>query len=363
VQTLGGAVAARRVLQGALTPGAGQFDLGNFTETTDPVVIKGSFTLDERFKAPASSARAVIPRGMPLTAWPGSFLLGSRLNGRRTAFVCYAGRQTEDIEATFDPPLPLPLPFGPVAIDNPTFSFQSTMKVEERTLKIHREFVSRVERQVCPADLEAKIATDLNVVRVNVFSSFAFGARPSTVAAKPAGAVASQSGYGKYVDGVANTNRNLANNLTVTAGAQPPAPPSPVVAQNPPAAQSPPTVQSPPTAPNPPQLVELARVAAIGQKLRVEFLYSIQPDCSSAGQTHVRILEAPQHGTLTVENGQGFTNFPRDNQRYDCNTRRSDGTLVFYEPEAGFSGKDSVTLDVIFPMGQSSKRHYAIEVR
>ena len=84
VQTLGGAVAARRVLQNALTPGTGHFDLGNFAETTDPVAIKGSFALDERFKAPASSVRAVIPRGMPLTAWPGSFLLGSRLNGRRS---------------------------------------------------------------------------------------------------------------------------------------------------------------------------------------------------------------------------------------------------------------------------------------
>src|SRR5262245_125214 len=80
------------------------------------------------------------------------------LNGRKFAFVCYAGRQTEDIEATFDLAFPLPLPFAPVAIDNPTFSYRSTMKVEGRTLKAHREFVSHVERQVCPPDVEAKIS-------------------------------------------------------------------------------------------------------------------------------------------------------------------------------------------------------------
>jgi len=77
----------------------------------------------------------------------------------------------------------------------------------------------------------------------------------------------------------------------------------------------------------------------------------------------VRILEKPQHGTLTVENGQGFTNYPKENQRYECNTRKSDGTLVFYEPESEFTGKDSITLDIIFPLGQSSKRHYSIEIK
>jgi hypothetical protein len=362
VQTLGGAVAAQRVLQNAFTPGTGHFDLGNFAETTDPVSITGSFTLDQRFKAPASTARAAIPRGMPLTAWPGSFLLGSRLNGRKSAFVCYAGRQTEDIEATFDPALPLPLPLVPVTIENPTFTFRSTMKVEARTLKIRREFVSRVERQVCPPDLEAKVATDLNTVRVNVFSSFAFGAGPPNTATKPSAVMVGQA----RVDSVPRTevdDKGYVKNLALAFGTKPTAPPNQAVAQNPPAVQNPPPAQSSPNAAAAPQTVEIARVAAIGQKLRVEFLFSISPDCSSNGQTHVRIAEAPQHGTVTIENGQSFTNFPKDNQRYDCNTRKSDGTLVFYDPESGFSGKDSITLDVIFPLGQSSKRHYSIEVK
>ena len=419
VQTLGGPVAARRVLQNFLTPGTGQFDLGNFSETTDPVTIKGSFTLDERFKAPVSNGRAVISRGMPLTVWPGGLFLGSRLNGRTAAFVCYAGRQTEDIEATFEPPLPLPLPFAPITIDNPTFSYRSTMKVDGRTMKIHREFISRVERQVCPPDLEAKIAADLNAVRINVFSAFAFGTSPPSAATKPTGIAVgqavsrieadergwyknlplafgtkrpatpnptivpnsapaqnpplaqkpsdapnpSQSSLGKYVDNVNNNNRLLANKLADTANANPPAAPNPAVAQNQPPLQNPPPAQNVPNAAALPQPVELSRVVATGQKLRLEFLYAIQPDCSSTGQTTVRILEEPQHGALTVENGQGFTNFPKENQRYECNMRKSDGTLIFYEPQSDYTGKDSITLDIIFPLGQSSKRHYSIEVK
>jgi transglutaminase-like putative cysteine protease len=300
VQTLGDEMAARRQLQSFNTPGTGNFELGNITETMDPVTIKSSFALNERFRPPPAGARAAIPPGMALTVRPGNFLLGSRLNGRKAAFVCYAGRQTEDIEATFDQALPMPVPFVPVTIDNATFSYRSTMNAEGRTLKLHREFVAHVERQVCPPELEPQIVADLNAVRVNVNSTYAF------------------------------------NNPAQPATRYPP---------------------------KPPQTIELTRVASVGQKLRLEFLYSIQPDCSSVGLATVRILEAPQHGKLTVENGQGFTNFPKENQRYECNTRKSDGVIVYYEPDAGFTGRDSVTVDVIFASGTSSKRHYSIEVK
>jgi transglutaminase-like putative cysteine protease len=193
VQTLGDEAAAQRLLQKYLTPGSGHFDLGNFAEPTDPVVIRGSFSLDERLKPPPVGGRVAIAHGLPLVAWPGSFLLGDRLSGRQSPFVCYAGRETEDIEASFDPALPMPLPFAPVTIDNPSFAYRSSMTIEGRTLKSHREFVSKVERQVCPPELEAKIAADLNTVRVNVFGAFAFGARPSGVPSNLAAAAGTGS--------------------------------------------------------------------------------------------------------------------------------------------------------------------------
>jgi hypothetical protein len=120
---------------------------------------------------------------------------------------------------------------------------------------------------------------------------------------------------------------------------------------------------SPAPAQTPPQTVELTRVVAAEQKLRLEFWYSINPDCSSIGQSTVRITEPPEHGKLTIENGQGFTNFPKENQRYDCNTRKSDGVLIFYEPSSGYTGTDSTTLYIIMPTGFTTTRHYSIEVK
>jgi tetratricopeptide (TPR) repeat protein len=118
-----------------------------------------------------------------------------------------------------------------------------------------------------------------------------------------------------------------------------------------------------PSAPKNPQILERKRVVAAEQKSRLEFLYSLNPDCSSEGQMVVRTSEPPQHGMLTIENGQEATNFPKDNQRFACNNQKSDGVFVFYQPAPGYTGTDSITVYVIFPFGTASTRHYSIEVK
>ena len=80
----------------------------------------------------------------------------------------------------------LPVPLVSRNIDKPAFSYHSTYKLEGRTLKIHREFVSRVPGQSCPAELEAQIADDMNLIRANVNSGFTFAAvGPAAVPSAP----------------------------------------------------------------------------------------------------------------------------------------------------------------------------------
>ena len=118
----------------------------------------------------------------------------------------------------------------------------------------------------------------------------------------------------------------------------------------------------PPSKPSP-DILELTRTVPAGQKRRLDFLYSINPNCSSMGFAIVRVLEEPNHGKLAVDNGTAYPNFPQNNQRYECNRRQADGVAVFYEPNPEFIGADSATIDVIFPSGLSRKQHYAIEVK
>jgi hypothetical protein len=65
VQNLGHEAASQRQLQGFNTPGAGRYDLGNSAEKTDPVTMKSTFTLSQRFTPPAAGARTTISFGLP----------------------------------------------------------------------------------------------------------------------------------------------------------------------------------------------------------------------------------------------------------------------------------------------------------
>ena len=93
------------------------------------------------------------------------------------------------------------------------------------------------------------------------------------------------------------------------------------------------------------------------------FSISTNPDCTSVGFPTVRVIEQPRHGKIAIENGTGFSNFPQDNPRAECNKRRSDGVIVAYQPEDGYTGQDLVNFKVIFASGSLSKRHYTVDVR
>jgi len=112
-----------------------------------------------------------------------------------------------------------------------------------------------------------------------------------------------------------------------------------------------------------PRTFEFARVAASGQKLLVAFLVDLNPDCSSIGYATVRVIEQAKHGKVTVENTIGFSAFPQENLRYECNKRKTDGVLVSYLPDASFKGAESFTFDVILPDGNFNRRHFAVDVR
>ena len=70
----------------------------------------------------------------------------------------------------------MPLPAAPkgVKIDNPQFTYTSDYRLEARTLKIRREFESRVAGQVCAPETEAAIAAPLKTVQADLFTGHAY---------------------------------------------------------------------------------------------------------------------------------------------------------------------------------------------
>ena len=118
-----------------------------------------------------------------------------------------------------------------------------------------------------------------------------------------------------------------------------------------------------PAAPATPTTVEIKRYVVADHTVRLDFLADINPDCTSVGYSTIYIVQQPQHGRILAENSTGFTNFVATNMRAECNKRRTDGVVVTYEPEPGYTGIDSASAEVVFPSGFLSKRHYMIEVK
>lgn len=100
-----------------------------------------------------------------------------------------------------------------------------------------------------------------------------------------------------------------------------------------------------------------------GVNRQIDFLASVNPDCSPIGLPTVRLIDGPSHGVLTTDKGRDFMTFPRSNPRHACNKRRVAGLKVFYQPEQGFVGVDHVRILVVAASGTERAATYEVRVR
>ena len=108
---------------------------------------------------------------------------------------------------------------------------------------------------------------------------------------------------------------------------------------------------------------DFKEVAVSGQPLRIDFEYSINPDCSVyPGTIEIRIVTPPQHGTVTINDGLAFTRFSEKNQRYACNTKPSPGKLVYYQSAPDYHGPDLIVERIIYPSGNANTFTFRVTV-
>jgi|SRR5271155_351304 len=102
---------------------------------------------------------------------------------------------------------------------------------------------------------------------------------------------------------------------------------------------------------------------AVGALQRVGTFVSLNPDCTSDGDPRILILTPPAHGKLTSEQGTAYSNYPKDDQKYECNKRPSPATLVYYQSNAGYAGSDLAIIATTYPRGWSTKTTYNLIVK
>jgi hypothetical protein len=105
------------------------------------------------------------------------------------------------------------------------------------------------------------------------------------------------------------------------------------------------------------------KTVVAGKPFKLHWASSTNPDCSSAGDVVIRVVSPPSNGSVAIGRGGVFPNFPELNLRSACNRRRVPGTIATYTAQRGYTGSDSVSLEVIYPSGETRQASYSLMVR
>jgi hypothetical protein len=107
----------------------------------------------------------------------------------------------------------------------------------------------------------------------------------------------------------------------------------------------------------------LIKGAPSGEKQKMNDFIGLNPDCTATGVPKVTFVSPPAHGTMTVERGEDYPNYPKDNARSACNTRKVPAVLLYYQSMPGYAGNDMAVIEVLFPAGNLRHQTYQITVR
>ncbi len=105
------------------------------------------------------------------------------------------------------------------------------------------------------------------------------------------------------------------------------------------------------------------RTVIAGKPFKLFSASSLNPDCSAYGDVVIRVVSPPSNGRVSIARGGVFPSFPPSNVRSDCNRRRVPGTTAIYTAQRGYTGPDSVSLEVIYPSGHQRQASYSLMVR
>ena len=105
------------------------------------------------------------------------------------------------------------------------------------------------------------------------------------------------------------------------------------------------------------------RTVVAGKPFKLYEAYATNPDCSSVGDVVIRVVSAPGNGRVSIARGGAFPRFAPPNVRSNCNRRRVPATIVTYTAQRGYTGPDSVSLEMIYPTGHLREKSFSLMVR
>jgi hypothetical protein len=104
-------------------------------------------------------------------------------------------------------------------------------------------------------------------------------------------------------------------------------------------------------------------VALSGTKTSAYRLVGLNPDCTVRGVPVVRLTKPPAKGSVDIEEVMRYSNYNKDDQRYNCNKKQSAQAVVWYTSSPGFKGNDQFEIETFWVMaGTSTKTRHKVSV-
>jgi hypothetical protein len=111
------------------------------------------------------------------------------------------------------------------------------------------------------------------------------------------------------------------------------------------------------------QQEEYTRYVPAGTKREIQFIYGSDTDCVPMDGIEVRITTQPEHGTIEVVTGEGWSAWPKENLRFKCNAKKTRGQIVKYKAEKGYTGPDVFEVLILFPRGYAREIRWNLNVK
>ena len=103
--------------------------------------------------------------------------------------------------------------------------------------------------------------------------------------------------------------------------------------------------------------VERQAKGQAGRDIRIAIFGSLKPDCTPGQLPTVKLKQPPANGTVTVRQTRiRATNIKQ------CLAVEVPAFVAFYRSAPGFTGQDSVTIEVVSPGGKTQLHRYTVTV-
>ena len=98
------------------------------------------------------------------------------------------------------------------------------------------------------------------------------------------------------------------------------------------------------------------------QRTQVWRTFNLNPDCPAADVIVAKVTKEGK-GQVEFEENMGFSTYPKNSQKYECNIQQTAGLSIFYTSPTGFKGTDSFEIELVNGRGQSRKASFRVTVK